>query len=184
MCILIYSLQLCTASTTRHSSASTSICKVSSFILIADCLACSASLVLGINSFFLFQMAAPNFERILLMLKDRISIPRDTLQSQDGIKLGNIRFCPMLPTLSMQRLSLGSLRILLSKGAFTPPRSNMPPELSGTTAILLVFKADGGHEKITSKFTINSYFQLEYRVARHGMVGVPGDMHRTLCKYT
>ena len=50
----------------------------------------------------------------------------------------------------MQCLSLGSLCTLLSEGAFAPPRSNMPPELSGMTAILLVFQADGGHEKITN----------------------------------
>ena len=83
------------------------------------------------------------------MLKGRGSIPRDTLQSQDGINLGDIHFCPMLRTLSMQRLSLGGLRTLLSEGAFAPPQSNTPPELSGTTAILLVFQADSGHKKIT-----------------------------------
>ena len=152
MCISIYSLQLLVPSTTRHTSASTSICKVSSFILRADCLVYSASLVPGVNSFFLFQMAALNFERILLMLKDGGFIPRDTLQSQDGIDLGDIRFCPMLRTLSMQRLSLCGLRTLLSEGAFVPLQSNTPPELSRTTAILLVFQADGRHKKITNVY--------------------------------
>ena len=55
----------------------------------------------------------------------------------------------------MQCLSHGSLRALLSEGAFAHPRSNMPPELSGTTAILLVFQADSKHEKI-----INVYMGL------------------------
>ena len=94
-------------------------------------------------------MAALNFQRILLMLKGGVSIPRDTLQSQDGINLGDICFCPMLCTLSMQCLSLGGLRTLLSEGTFVPPQSNTPPELSRTTAILLVFQADSRHEKIT-----------------------------------
>ena len=150
-----YSLLLRVPSTIQHTSASTSICKVSSFIFHVDCPAYSASLVPGVNSFFLFQMAALNFERIPLMLKDGGSILRDTLQSQDGINLGDIRFCPMLCTLSMQRLSLGGLRTLLSEGAFAPPQSNMPPELSGMTAILLVFQADSRHEKI-----INIYVGL------------------------
>ena len=108
-------------STTQHPSASTSICKVSSFIFHADCLVYSASLIPGVNSFFSFQMMALKFECILLMLKDGGSILRDTLQSQDGINLGDIHFCPLLRTLRMQCLSISGLRTLLSEGAFTPP---------------------------------------------------------------
>ena len=152
------SFLLCAPSTIQHPSASTSIRKVSSFIFHADCPEYSASLVPSVNSFFSFQTAALNFERILLMLKDGGSIPRDTLQSQDGINLGDICFCPLLHTLCMQCLSLGSLRTLLSKGAFAPPQSNMPPELSGTTAILLVFQVDSRHKKI-----INIYMGLVVR---------------------
>ena len=94
-------------------------------------------------------MAALNFKRILLMLKDGGSILRDTLQSQDRINLGDIHFCPMLHTLSMQCLSLSSLCTFLSKVAFMPLQSNTPPELSGMTTILLVFQVDSRHEKIT-----------------------------------
>ena len=148
----MYSLLLCVPSTTQHTSASTSICKVSSFILHADCPAYSASLIPSVNSFFLFQVVALNFEHILLMLKNGGSIPQDTLQSQDGINLGDIRFCPKLHTLSMQCLSLGSLCTLLSEGAFVPPQSNMPPKLSGMTTIFLVFQVDSGHEKITDVY--------------------------------
>ena len=54
---------------------STFICKVSSFISQAGCLAHSALLVPGVNTFFPFQMATLNFKRILLMLKDAGSIP-------------------------------------------------------------------------------------------------------------
>ena len=82
------------------------------------------------------------------MLKDGGSILQDTLQSQDGINLGDICFCPLLRTLHTQCLSLGGLRTLLSEGAFTPLPSDMPPELSGMTAILLVFQVDSRHEKI------------------------------------
>ena len=93
------------------------------------------------------------------MLKDGGTIPRDTICSQDGINLGDIRFCPMLCTLHMQCISLDGLHTLLSKGAFTPPQSNMPPKLSRTTAILLVFQVDSEHERI-----INVYVGL---VVRH-----------------
>ena len=97
-------------------------------------------------------MVALNFECILLMLKNGGSIPQDTLQSQDGINLGNIRFCPLLHILHMQCLSLSGLCTLLSEGTFMPLQSNMPPELSRMTAILLVFQADSRHKKIINVF--------------------------------
>ena len=136
----------------KYRSASTSICKVSSFILHGDFQAYFTSLNLSVNSFFLFQMAALNFERILVMLKDGGTIPRNTLCSQDGINLGDTRFCPIMRTFHMQCISLNGLRTLLSEGAFAPPHSNMPPELSRTTAILLVFQADSEHERIINVY--------------------------------
>ena len=47
----------------------------------------------------------------------------------------------------MQHLSFNGLCTLLSEGA-----SNRPPELSGMTAILLVFQVDSRHEKITNVY--------------------------------
>ena len=110
----------------KYTSTSTSICKVSSFILHTDFQAYSASLNLGINSFFLFQMVALNFECILMMLKDRGTIPQNTLHSQDGINLGDICFCPIMCTLHMQHISLDGLCTLLSEGAFTPHTPTHP----------------------------------------------------------
>ena len=101
---------------------------------------------------FSFQMAVLNFNRILLMLADQGSIPWDTLQSQDGPNLGDVHFCSIRQTLRMQCISLDRLRELIAKGAFMPPTSEGPPELSGTTAILLVFQADGQHERITDVY--------------------------------
>ena len=86
------------------------------------------------------------------MLKDGGTIPQDTLHSQDGINLGDIHFCPMLHTLHMQHISLNGLYTLLSEGTFVPPQSNMPPELSRTMAILLVFQADSEHKRIINVY--------------------------------
>ena len=97
-------------------------------------------------------MAALNFDRILLMLKDTGSIPRETLHSQDGLDLGDVHFCPLRQTLRMQHLSLNHLRKLIVEGAFMPSRSEGPPELSRTTAIFLVFQADSQHEEITDVY--------------------------------
>ena len=70
---------------------------------------------------FSFQMVVLNFNWILLMLVDQGSIPWDTLQSQDGLNLGDIRFCPIRQTLCMQHISLDHLRKLIAEGAFMPP---------------------------------------------------------------
>ena len=98
-----------------------SISKVSSFISQAGCPAHSMPLVPKVNSLFPFQMAALNFDCILLMLKDAGSISRDTIHSQDELNLGDIHFCPLRRTLCMQRLSLDGLRTLLTEDAFMPP---------------------------------------------------------------
>ena len=86
------------------------------------------------------------------MLADQGSILQDTLQSQDGLNLRDVHFCPIRQTLCMQRISLDHLRRLIAEGVFMPPTSEDPPELSGTTAILLVFQADGQHERITDVY--------------------------------
>ena len=100
-------------------------------------------------------MVALNFEHIIVMLKGGGTIPRSTLHCQDGINLGDIRFCPILCTLRMQRISLKGLCTLLSEGAFVPLQSNMAPKLSRTTAILLMFQVDSEHKRI-----INVYMGL------------------------
>ena len=132
--------------------ASVSICKVSSFIFQAGCPAHSASLAPDVNSFFPFHIMALNFKCILLMLRDGGSIPQDTLQSQDGINLGDICFCPLLHMLCMQCLSLNGLCTLLTEDTFMPPQSERPPELSGMTTILLVLQLGSRHEKITNVY--------------------------------
>ena len=52
----------------------------------------------------------------------------------------------------MQCISLDHLWKLIAEGTFMPPQSEGPPELSGTTAILLVFQVDSQHEKITDVY--------------------------------
>ena len=98
-----------------------------------------------------------------MMLKDGGTIPQGTLRSQDGINLGDIRFCPILCTLCMQCISLNGLCTLLSEGTFAPLQSNTPPKLSRMMAILLVFQVDSGHKRI-----INIYVGLVvHRVDSH-----------------
>ena len=52
----------------------------------------------------------------------------------------------------MQPISLDCLQKLITEGTFMPPPLEVTPELSRTTAILLVFQADGQHEKITDVY--------------------------------
>ena len=97
-------------------------------------------------------MAALNFNRILLKLASKGSIPRDTLHSQDGLNLGDICFCPIQHTLNMQCISLDYLRKLIAEVAFMPSMVEGALKLRGTTAILLIFQADNQHEKITNVY--------------------------------
>ena len=97
-------------------------------------------------------MVALNFDCILLMLVDQGSIPWDTLQSQEGLNLGDVHFCSMRQMLCMQHISLDHLWGLITKGMFMPPMSEGPPKLSRTTAILLVLQVDGQHERITDVY--------------------------------
>ena len=94
-------------------------------------------------------MATLNFSWILLKLTSKGSIPRDSLYSQDGLNLGDICFCPIQHTLNMQCISLDHLRKLVVEGAFMPSTVDGTLELSGTTAILLIFQVDDQHEQIT-----------------------------------
>ena len=86
------------------------------------------------------------------MLADQSSILWDTLQSQDKPTLGDVHFCPIRQTLCKQRISLDHLWKLITKDAFIPPALEGPPELSGTTTILLVFQGDGQYERITDVY--------------------------------
>ena len=94
-------------------------------------------------------MATLHFNHIILKLAGQGSISWDTLQSQDGLILGHIRFCPIQLILCMQYISLDFLQRLITEGTFIPPTSEGTLELSRTTAILLIFQADNQHEKIT-----------------------------------
>ena len=94
-------------------------------------------------------MATLNFSLILLKLASKGSIPRDTLHSQDGLNLGDIRFCPIQCTLNMQCISLDYLQKLIAEGMFMPSAVEGTLELSGMTAILLIFQADDQHKQIT-----------------------------------
>ena len=97
-------------------------------------------------------MATLNFNQILLRLASKGSILRDTLHSQDGLNLGDIRFCPIQRTLNMQCISLGYLQKLLTEVAFMPPVAEGTLKFSGTTAIPLVFQVNNQHEKITDVY--------------------------------
>ena len=52
----------------------------------------------------------------------------------------------------MQRICLEGLCTLLSEGTFTPLQSNIPPELSRMTAILLMFQVDSKHKRIINVY--------------------------------
>ena len=64
----------------------------------------------------------------------------------------------------MQRISVDHLWRHIAKGVFIPPTSEGPSELSRTTAILLVFQADGQHERITDVYVRLMVCQVQSRL--------------------
>ena len=64
----------------------------------------------------------------------------------------------------MQCISLDYLQKLIAEGTFMPPPSEGTPELSGTTAMLLVFQADGQHERITDVYVGFIVHRVESRL--------------------
>ena len=128
-----------------------------------------------------------------MMLKDRGTIPPDTLRSQDGINLGDIHFCPMMRTLHMQHISLKGLCTLLSEGTFVPLHFNTPSELSGMTEFYLcsrqtastrelsMFTWDLWSTKLIPTYTVPARSTTSSRTqrsipGRHVMFSRPGVM--------
>ena len=74
--------------------------------------------------------------------------PAEPRQAQ----FGGCLLCPIRQTLCMQCISLDHLWKLIAESTFMPPLSEGPPKLSRTTTILLVFQADGQHERITDVY--------------------------------
>ena len=115
-------------------------------------------------------MAALNFNRILLKLASKGSILRDTLNSQDGLNLGDINFCPIQRTLNMQCISLDYLWKLVAEGAFMPSVVEGALKLSGMTAIFLIFQADDQHEKITDVYIGLAVCHVESHLYAQGKI--------------
>ena len=61
----------------------------------------------------------------------------------------------------MQCISLDHLQKLITEGAFMPPMLEGPPKLSRTTTILLIFQANGQHERITDIYVVLVVCQVE-----------------------
>ena len=87
------------------------------------------------------------------MLADQGSIRQDTLQSQDGLNLGMFAFVPYDEPSTCSASLLTVCRNSSPRAHSCPPAPlEGTPELSGTTAILLVFQADGQNERITDVY--------------------------------
>ena len=86
------------------------------------------------------------------MLTDQGSIPQDTLQSQDRDSIwGTFAFVPKDEPSTCNASLLTICGNSLPRAHSCPP-SEGTPKLSRTTAILLVFQADGKHERITDVY--------------------------------
>ena len=108
-------------------------------------------LTLAIIFPLIFQMAALNFNHILLKLANQGSIPWDTLQSQ-GSTWGTFTSVPCSKPSTCSTSLLTACRDSSPRVHSCPPTSEGTLKLSGITAILLIFQADNQHEKITDVY--------------------------------
>ena len=98
---------------------------------------------------FLLQMAVciPDFNQVRKHIVDTCQLPTKVEQGNVSLQVGNIRYCPQIPTLQMQHVSLNTLLSYVSKSCFCP-RDASSAKASEETAILLLFVSNASYTDI------------------------------------
>ena len=98
---------------------------------------------------FLLQMAVciPYFDPIQKHAIDTCQLPMEVQWGNAGLQVGNIRFCPQIPTLWMQRVSLNTLLSYVGESRFCPKDASSM-KASEETAVLLLFVSNVSYTDI------------------------------------
>ena len=98
---------------------------------------------------FLLQMAVciPDFNQVQKHVKDTCQLPMEVEQGNVGPQVGDIQYCPQIPTLQMQHVSLNTLLSYVSKSHFCPKDASSA-KASKETAILLLFISNASYTDI------------------------------------
>ena len=78
---------------------------------------------------------------------DTCQLPTEVIRGNVSLQVGDIRYCPQIPTLWMQRVSLNTLLFYVSKSNFCPKDASSV-KASEETAILLLFISNASYTDI------------------------------------
>ena len=89
----------------------------------------------------------PDFDQVRKHIKDTCQLPMEVERGNVSLQVGDIRYCPQIPTLRMQRVSLNTLLSYVSESRFCPKDASSV-KASKETAILLLFISNASYTDI------------------------------------
>ena len=89
----------------------------------------------------------PDFDQVRKHIKDTCQLPMEVEWGNVGLQVGNIWYCPQIPMLRMQRVSLNTLLSYVSESCFCPKDASSV-KASKETAILLLFISNASYTNI------------------------------------
>ena len=98
---------------------------------------------------FLLQMAVciPDFDQVRKHIVDTCQLPAEVERGNVSLQVGGIRYCPQIPMLRMQRVSLNTLLSYVSESHFCPKDASST-KASEETTILLLFISNASYTDI------------------------------------
>ena len=89
----------------------------------------------------------PDFDQVWKHVKDTCQLPTEVEWGNVDLQVGDIRYCPQIPTLWMQRVSLNTLLFYVSESHFCPKDTSFV-KANKETAILLLFISNASYTDI------------------------------------
>ena len=89
----------------------------------------------------------PDFDQVWKHIVDTCQLPMEVEQGNVGLQVGDIWYCPQIPMLWMQCVSLNTLLSYVSESHFCPKDASSV-KASEETAILLLFISNASYTDI------------------------------------
>ena len=102
----------------------------------------------------------PDFDQVQKHVIDTCQLPMEVQWGNVGLQVGDIRYCPQIPTLWMQRVSLNTLLSYVGESHFCPKDASSV-KASEETAVLLLFISYASYTNI-------EYIHIRLVIIRQG----------------
>ena len=93
------------------------------------------------------SVSIPDFDQVWKHVEDTCQLLMEVEWGNVGLQVGDIRYCPQIPMLQMQHVSLNTLLSYLSVSCFCP-KDAFSMKASKETAILLLFVSNTSYTNI------------------------------------